>query len=205
MKGRLWGNSPLEETAGTGEGVFLDLGCGDGKNLRRALTPGKFLIGIDFSLEAILLCKKDPCLLDILFICADARYLPLKNQVADSADAHHLIGHLEKQDRDRVAGEISRVLCPKGRLVVTVFGREDLRYGKGNEIEPGTFMKGTGILVHFFTHDELVSLFTCLICISGVMRTWQMQVRGKQVHRALYVMQYIKPERTMKEIPDLSP
>lgn len=194
LKGRLWGNSPLEETAAAGTGIFLDLGCGDGKNLRRTRNPETNRIGLDFSREALLLCRKDPLLSDVLFICADARYLPLKNKVIDSADAHHLLGHLEKQDRDMVAREISRILQPLGRLVVTVFGRGDVRYGKGEEIEPGSFMKGTGILVHFFTQDELVSLFTGLTCTSDEMRTWPMQIQGKQVHRELLVIQFIKPE-----------
>ena len=36
VKGTLWGNSPLEPTTQINQGIFLDLGCGNGKNFRTA-------------------------------------------------------------------------------------------------------------------------------------------------------------------------
>lgn len=192
LKKEIWGLSPLEETAYTGTGVFLDLGCGNGKNLKRTGQGRSQIIGLDFSREALLLCRRNPDLSGIDLVCADTRFLPFKEGRIHELDVHHLISHLAEDDRIRAAQEIKRVLTPDGEVVITVFGTGDLRYGKGTEIKPGTFVKGTGILTHFFTERELSDLFSPFQCISAQILEWPMRVRANIYMRQLLVSRFKK-------------
>lgn len=192
LKKEIWGLSPREETAYTGTGVFLDLGCGNGKNLKRTGQSSKCTIGVDFSREALLLCRKNPDLTGIFLICADARFLPFKEGTISELDVHHLISHLPADDRISAAQEINRVLTPGGDMVITVFGTGDIRHGKGKEVEPGTFVKGTGVMTHFFKQGEISYLFSSFQCLSAQVREWPMRVRAKIYMRQLLVSRFKK-------------
>jgi len=190
-KGRLWGKVPFEPTAGSNKGIFLDLGCGDGKNLRRGET-GTMRIGLDFSMHALRLCRKNPDLCDVTCLCADVRHLPIKNNAIQSIDAHHILGHLLSPDRYLCSNEINRILSPGGEVLITVFGSEDLRYGHGNEVEPGTFMKGTGIITHYFSSDEINKIFLDMDQVSLEPCSWIMKVKGNEYVRSTWVVTYKK-------------
>ena len=41
-----------------------------------------------------------------------------------------------------------------------VFSIDDMRFGKGTEIEKNTFARGNGIYYHYFTNTELEMLFS---------------------------------------------
>jgi len=192
VNGRLWGNVPLEPTAGGTEGFFLDLGCGDGKNLRRCKSSS-LRIGVDFSPAALRLCKQNPELADCSFICADVRYLPFKDNSIHWSDAHHIMDHFLKNDLECAAADISRVLVPAGEVVVTIFGSEDLRCGTGTKVQERTFLKGTGILTHYFTYDEVSHMFPCLVNLSIDPYQWSMRVKGKDLQRHMWVAKYQKP------------
>ena len=192
LKKGIWGLSPLEETAYTGTGVFLDLGCGNGKNLKRTFQGRNHIIGLDFSREALLLSRRNPDLSGIDFVCADTRFLPFKEGTIKELDVHHLISHLTTDDRIRTAQEIIRVLTPDGEVVITVFGTGDIRYGTGTEVEPGTFVKGTGIMTHFFTQGEITDLFSPFQCISVKIQEWPLRVRRNIYMRQLLVSRFKK-------------
>jgi len=53
-------------------------------------------------------------------------------------------------------------------LYLEVFGRGDLRYGEGVQTEPSSFIRGNGILTHYFAEDELLQLFGDLDHVSSV-------------------------------------
>ncbi|PWR74939.1 class I SAM-dependent methyltransferase [Methanospirillum stamsii] len=191
-KGRLWGNVPLEETAYKMGGIFLDLGCGDGKNLRRITTEDNIRIGLDFSSEALSLCRNNPELNDVSFICSNALNLPFKKNSVQYVDAHHILSHLLLDERIQVAKEISAILSPGGRIMVTVFGKEDFRYGAGITVEPDTFLKGNGIITHYFSPEEFHSLFPELIFYSQKKYSWSMKVKGTDHQRCVWTVVYTK-------------
>jgi len=192
LKKGIWGLSPLEETAYTGRGVFLDLGCGNGKNLKRTVQGTNPIIGLDFSRQALLLCRRDPDLTGTDFVRADTRFLPFKEGTIHTIDVHHLLGHLAYDDRIRTAQEIKQVLTPDGEVVITVFGTSDVRCGKGIEVEPGTFVKGTGIMTHFFHQGEISDLFSPFQSISKQTQEWLMRVRANIYMRQLLVSRFKK-------------
>lgn len=191
VKGSLWGNSPLEPTTQANPGIFLDLGCGNGKNLR-TVSSATCRIGLDFSMQALHLCKARSELAGVFFICADMRYLPFKNSHIHSIDAHHILGHLLQKDRITAAQEITRVLVPEGELQVTVFGTRDFRNKSGIKVEEGTYLKGNGIITHYFSEDEIQSLLPDLDLLSISPCMWTMRVKNQQLPRFLWVLRYVK-------------
>jgi hypothetical protein len=71
-------------------------------------------------------------------------------------------------DRFSIARELSRVLRPGGHALVEVFGRQDIRYGEGEEVEEATFLRGNGIITHYFRQGEVASMFSELQVISEI-------------------------------------
>ncbi|NLL10468.1 MAG: class I SAM-dependent methyltransferase [Methanomicrobiales archaeon] len=191
-KGSLWGKTPLEPTTQENPGIFLDLGCGNGKNLRDS-SRSKARIGLDFSIQALRLCRKKPDISDAHFICADARFLPFKNSCIHHIDAHHILGHLLYQDRTKAACEVTRVLKPGGELLVTVFGTGDFRSEKGTMIEDGTYLRGNNIITHYFSKAETLTLFPELRLLYTRPCSWTMQVKNQNFMRFVWVLKFLKP------------
>ncbi|MDD3573929.1 MAG: class I SAM-dependent methyltransferase [Methanospirillum sp.] len=194
-KGKLWGKIPLESTTQTKSGIFLDMGCGDGKNLRNASMAAS-RIGFDFSMQALRLCRTRSELSDVFFVCADARYLPFKNSCIHNIDAHHVLGHLLYHDRIQVVNEITRILKPGGELLVTIFGTEDFRSETGVKIEDGTYLRGNGIITHYFSEMKIQILFPNLILLSTEPCRWFMHVKNQQLPRFVWVLKYAKPQNS---------
>lgn len=136
-------------------GAVLELGIGNGKNL--ASLPGDAsVIGIDHSRPALLSCRRSH---DLPLVQADVTALPFADGSMTGVAASHVLGHLNKAERQRAAVEIERVLEEGGLLYVSVFGEGDMRFGRGREIEERTFERGNGIFCHYFLEDEVISLF----------------------------------------------
>ncbi len=92
--------------------------------------------------------------------------LPFDSEKFDAVACVHAISHLLKKERSRVARELARVLKPQGHLLVEGFGRDDLRYGEGSELESGTYLRGNGIITHYFEEREIAHIFKDLELIS---------------------------------------
>ncbi|NLV28313.1 MAG: class I SAM-dependent methyltransferase [Methanomicrobiales archaeon] len=191
-KGKLWGKVPLEPTAYSENGVFLDLGCGNGKNLQRKKFQYSHRIGVDFSYQALSLLRKNTELDDVACVCADVTLLPIHSDSVHCADAHHVIGHLLAHDRTCAANEISRVLAPNASLLVTVFGTGDFRSGRGKEIEHGTYLRGNGIFTHYFSPEELKSLFPAMALVTKEKISWFMKIKGCSYLREIWVIWFTK-------------
>ena len=100
----------------------LDLGCGvGGPGLRLAVRTGARVTGISVSAEQIRtangLAAETGLAARVAFEHADAMDLPFQDQAFDAVMALESICHVP--DRDRVFREISRVLRPGGRVVLT--------------------------------------------------------------------------------------
>lgn len=175
----------------------LELGCGSGKNASPLLAQGYEVFALDFSRPAIIAAKTAmaPCR-DGHVILADARKIPVKTGSCDAVIARHVIGHLDSGGRDAAAAEICRVLRPGGVLHFSAFSREDFRFGQGKCTDDGTFLRGTGISTHYFTGDEVRSLFSLLTCQSLHPVTWPLVIRGKEYRRGEVHAIFIRQEVT---------
>ncbi|MEW1655706.1 class I SAM-dependent methyltransferase [Streptomyces sp. NPDC093707] len=99
-------------------GTVVDIGCGNGKFLARLRQdrPGLRLLGLDVS-PGILADVAGPVAV------ADAVRLPLPSASVDAALALHMLYHVE--DMPAGIAELSRVVKPDGRLIVTTNSERD--------------------------------------------------------------------------------
>jgi hypothetical protein len=73
------------------------------------------------------------------------------------------------------------------------FSTRDFRYGRGLETEAGTFKRKSGIATHYFSREEVLTLFHNLAVQSLVEHQWEMRVRGIGLPRAEIVAEFKKP------------
>jgi hypothetical protein len=76
------------------------------------------------------------------------------------------------KERTVAAGELARIMRRGGYLLAEGFGKGDLRFGEGDEVEDSSFMRGNGILTHYFQEGELLALFEGLgpVQETGILR-----------------------------------
>ncbi|MGB9176154.1 MAG: class I SAM-dependent methyltransferase [Methanoregula sp.] len=192
-RGRLWGGSASFLPRLPGSFRILELGCGDGKTTASPELAGCSVTAIDCSPHAASLCRNtctDPDRVGILI--ADCKKTPFRNESFDGIIASHIVGHLSSAERQQLAGEVLRLLAPGGSLWFCDFSSGDFRYGRGAEIEAGTFMRKNGISTHYFMNDEVLALFAGLAVRSLVQHRWEMRVRGTVFPRAEIVAEFKK-------------
>ncbi|MDD1757044.1 MAG: class I SAM-dependent methyltransferase [Methanomassiliicoccales archaeon] len=165
--------------------TVLELGCGDGKTLRALVRGDHRTIGLDFSRKALLsLMKRGGEVGKAHLVQADCISLPFPSLSLHHVVAHHVLEHLEAEERRTAATEVVRVLRPGGRLHVSVFAKEDLREGKGELVEPSTYAR-EGILYHYFLEEELEGLFDALSLISMRTESTARMFAGKPIRRSV--------------------
>jgi MPBQ/MSBQ methyltransferase len=142
--------------------TVLEIGCGDGKTLLGLVRGDHQTIGLDFSRKALLsLAKRSEEVGAAHLVQAECTSLPFASESLHHVVAHHVLEHLEAEERQVAAKEVARTLRPGGWLHASVFAREDLREGKGELVEPSTYLR-EGILYHYFLEEELEGLFGAL-------------------------------------------
>jgi MPBQ/MSBQ methyltransferase len=182
-RGRLFGGSPCSlPNLPTGSRV-LELGCGNGKTLCAMAINGWDIAAVDYSLQAILMCRERCSSFMIHLARADARTLPFRNNTFDASFATHIAGHLLAGERVALAKEITRVTKPGGTLYFRDFGTADFRCGEGVLVEDQTFRRGSGSITHYFSDEEVRDLFSGFQRISLSHERWSMRVRGRDYQR----------------------
>lgn len=162
----VWKGPPLYESPFPSGLDILELGCGNGKNIPALLKTASSVTAVDFSHNAVQLCREQFTDENISFVEADVCCLSFKDESFDAVCAIHILEHLSEKGRVQSRNEICRVLKPEGFLTVRVFSINDMRFGKGTEVEKNTFSRGNGIDYHYFTNSELKSLFSQLKLVS---------------------------------------
>jgi len=161
---------PLEQIIRPGMRA-LDAGCGDGKTTE-VLAKKIEVVGCDFSREGLSSLQrqrgKD---MDVNLVECELGALPFVDEKFDIVACVHSLSHLTADGRARAAAEIVRTLVPGGHVLVEGFHPDDLRYGKGEEVENASFMRGNGILTHYFGEGEIKRLFEGLDLVSEAMLT----------------------------------
>jgi MPBQ/MSBQ methyltransferase len=142
------------------------------------------IVGVDFSREALRLCRERKEFVPVRFVAADARCLPFRDGTFSLVLMLHLAGHATAPGREAMAREAIRVLMPGGGLYFAAFSRGDMRAGKGAEVEPYTFRRSDGTITHYFTEDEVKGLFAPLNPVRVETREWELRVRGVSHPRA---------------------
>jgi SAM-dependent methyltransferase len=192
-RGRLWCGRSVSLPGLSRSSRILELGCGNGKTAGSFGERGFSVTAVDFSPHAASLCRNtcpDPEAVGI--IIADTRQTPFCNESFDAVIASHITAHLNQDGRRKLAGEVSRLLVPGGIMYFCDFSTMDFRYGRGQETEAGSFVRKNGIVTHYFTREEVLTLFTGLTVQSLVQHQWEMRVRGTVFPRAEIVAEFKK-------------
>jgi len=180
-RGRIWAGGVKDLPRLPAGSRVLELGSGDGKTLR-AMPCDWVKVALDVSPQALQLARRAGS--DATFILADASRLPLINEIFDAVFAFHVTGHLLAEGRRSLASEAARVLRPRGRLFFRDFSFDDMRAGRGEMVEAGTYLRKNGILTHFFSEDEAEGVFSSLMPESVTTHRWSLRVKGEEMQRA---------------------
>ena len=108
-------------------------------------------------------------------VCGDVTSLPFSDNSFDAVFCWHVLGHLPAPLWPTAASEMRRVLRSSGKIFFKGFSRNDMRCGKGREVAPYSYLRGDGIVTHYFTDTELREVFG-----TGELTrvSWKMRVRG---------------------------
>lgn len=104
---------------------FLDIGCGRGEILLKAISMGAMALGIDYSAAAVALARKT---LDLthkyqlsgrgLVLQANCKELPFADQTFERVLMADVAEHLYPQELSQCLSEVFRVLKPGGVLLI---------------------------------------------------------------------------------------
>jgi ubiquinone/menaquinone biosynthesis C-methylase UbiE len=190
IRGRKYGRAPRDLPSLAPGARVLEAGCGDGKTLAAMVTRGWNILAVDFSRSAISLCRRNPVIEHAWYVLADVTALPFRDETCDAVFLTHITGHAPEPVRNAIASESFRVLRSGGRLFFAGFSTTDFRAGAGMAVEPYTWLKGDGIITHYFTRSEVILLFSPLIPVSVAEETWPLKIRGKTLQRAEIVGEF---------------
>lgn len=108
----------VELVAASSPRAVLEIGCGTGSlcRLLGEALPGARVTGLDADRHALsIAARKSPA---ARLVLGDARAMPLARASQDAVVASLFFHHLDDDGKARVLGEIRRVLCPSGRLLI---------------------------------------------------------------------------------------
>ncbi len=145
-------------------GRILDVGCGNCRNTLPFAKRGFSCYAIDFSENMIGFARKycDKNKIRVNIREARAEYLPFRKESFDYciniASFHHL---QDTKTRKEALSEIYRVLKPKGKLLIVVWNKLQIRFlfkPKNNYVNWRTKGKNNLRYYYLFSHWELKKL-----------------------------------------------
>lgn len=173
------------------KGRVLELGCGNGKTASALISKGVELVCLDISRNALLACERSlSSRAD--FIEGDILALPFKDKVFDSVVCFHVLEHLLENERISASKEIFRVLKNNGNLYVQSFSVNDMRFGKGSEVESYTFVRGDLVRYHYFREGEIERLFYELSVLDRRIKVIDKRFHGEPMKREVVQIKFEK-------------
>ncbi len=169
----------------------LDIGCGTGSTLIRAIDRGWDVVGVDISASALDITGKR---LDQRGLECDLRVLDITDDVSDLGKfdlifCHYILGALGKVARDLASSNIVSMMKKGSILSFEDIAVGDIREGRGRMIEEMTFIKGNGIVQHFFTLDEIKELFKDLDTSDVLIDEWTHGMMKRKRTRGLMILE----------------
>jgi SAM-dependent methyltransferase len=126
--------------------IVLDAGCGNGRHSTLAVQAGHRVVGLDVS-RSLLQIARARVAAPAAWMEGAIERLPVKSATFDAVMAMAVLHHVRGQN-ERIKGvqEMIRALKPGGRLLLSVWARDQPRFGPGKEprvpadgrpVEPG--------------------------------------------------------------------
>lgn len=159
-------------------GPILDLGCGAGRHVVYFARLGLDVVGLDVSDRAIAACRgwlAEEGLVALLGV-AGVDAIPFPTGHFDVALSHGVLDHVTLPESHAAIAELRRVLRPGALLHLNLRTPESYDWGRGEEVEPGTFRitegPERGLPQHFWTDAEVEALLAGLSILD-----WETQTR----------------------------
>ena len=140
----------------------LDAGSGNGRYLGE-LSRNYISVGVDISLIALDSSRSQISRSGRFaeHVGASVHTLPFKSGIFDGIICYGVLQHLFNGERETAVREFSRLLRAGGLIFFEAFGCKDMRYGGEPSVpfEENTFVRQNGIIYHYFTEEEVKTLF----------------------------------------------
>ena len=134
-------------TSLSSESKIIDLGCGNGRHLIPAADHSQISIGLDISRKMLDITQQKTSqikLFNTSFIQGTLYRLPLKTESLDAALCIASLHNIQTRElRQQCTKEIFRILRPNGKVLFSVWSREqerfknDIQLKKAENVEPG--------------------------------------------------------------------
>lgn len=134
---------------------ILDLGCGEGRNLRFLLDKGFDAVGMDISEGALRKCSE---LLNIpvsALKIGNIYSIPEESGSFDCVMLFDLFHHLEKPTQ--ALTEIKRILRPSSYLIANTLSMADFSFGLGEQVGTNSFVEN-GLYSRYYSQKSLSEL-----------------------------------------------
>jgi SAM-dependent methyltransferase/uncharacterized protein YbaR (Trm112 family) len=139
---------------------LVDIGCSWGRWSIAAARLGYDVLGVDPSLGAVMAARRVAARLGLRnrYVVADARHLPLADDVVDVTYSYSVLQHMSPDDASASTAEMGRVLKPGGRARVKMPTKYGVRclYHQARR----TFREARGFEVRYWTREPLASMFS---------------------------------------------
>lgn len=146
-----------EITAGA---AFLDLGCGEGANVRMAARHGLYAVGIDRESLAVehaaAFAHQEGLERTTQFLVSDGLALPFIPESFEVVLDHGCLHHLRKSDWDTYRRNVATVLKPRGYYMLEVFSMNHKGYGA---VPTARWHIKDGAYRRFFTRKNIEDLW----------------------------------------------
>jgi len=146
---------------------ILDLGCGTGRHSIFLAKEGFSVYATDISETGINIAKEKAASLglsSIYFKQHDMRRIPFPDSFFDAVVCIWTIYHGTRDDIQKTASEIYRILKLNGTVLTDFVSVADETYGLGKEVERNTFLGAKNqeedVPHHYSTRKELIQLFS---------------------------------------------
>ncbi|MFA5309253.1 MAG: class I SAM-dependent methyltransferase [Dehalococcoidales bacterium] len=192
-EGKIWGDAP-SGTAVTALELFrqnkvnkvLVPGSGYGRNTRLFAASGFKVTGVEISFEACRLATTfDPR--TRIFNLSALDMTAIKDKF-DGLYGFNVLHLFRAGDRQSFVRQCAARMKKNGIMFFTVFSEREPSYGKGAEVEPGTFESKPGRPVHYFTENDLKEHFKGMeITATGLAADPEDHGEGPHTHILRYI------------------
>ncbi len=143
---------------------ILDLGCGAGRHAAYLSRRGFTVIGVDTAVSGLTHAAGWLAGEGLAFNLAkaDMTALPARSGIFDCVVSIYVLHHNTIDRIRRAFSEIERLLVEGGMFLAIIQSRDDWKYGRGERLEPNTYVPDVGdeagVPHHFFDESELTGL-----------------------------------------------